>query len=389
MNNRSPNLQIVNGIGNVDVNSTPSVTFVTPRRYHGIRYLCKAVNYTGGAGLTTAKITGAGNDLLTVTPTLTKGEPTVIAIVAGGAGYNIGDKFKITNDATGTGATFTVSAVGGGGAVTAATYDAGSATASPIEPSTLLTKLDVNVESVSQRNISIDSYLRLYMARGLYPKLGELPIVFTEDERNFLGVNDANAFDLHGGQKFEHFLAISANVVKPGLTATQEWDDRRNYVSRKGNSVPLIDPIRYRETQIDLAVGDNDFDHNKIPIGKMPIQRIWLLGATPGNLSKLIVESDGQKRLEGQVADLNARYEKLGYHMGSPNWLNTNWAASNALKAAFNQPRYFDAAYIPDSDGRPGERLFVKSEFKMFITSAVAQKCRVVLELAPGGYKSK
>lgn len=74
-------------------------------------------NYTGGAGLATQRIVGAGNNDLTVTPAITNGVITALAVVAGGTAYKVGDTFSIT-DSTGTGAYGTVLTVNAGAVLT-------------------------------------------------------------------------------------------------------------------------------------------------------------------------------------------------------------------------------------------------------------------------------
>src|SRR4051812_14998015 len=107
-------IQEINGINGVSANGNAVINMDVNKRYHRNVLQTSAINYTGGTGLATVKITGAGNNNLTVTPTVVNGVITAVAVVAGGTGYTTGDTITIT-DATGSGFVGTVTAGGGGG----------------------------------------------------------------------------------------------------------------------------------------------------------------------------------------------------------------------------------------------------------------------------------
>lgn len=75
-------------------------------------------NYTGGVGLATQRIVGAGANDLTVTPTIVNGVMTAVAVVAGGTAYKVGDTFTPI-DSTGTGSFCTVLTINAGAVLTA------------------------------------------------------------------------------------------------------------------------------------------------------------------------------------------------------------------------------------------------------------------------------
>ncbi len=364
-------------------------------RFHRLKGFCVAVNYTGGVGLTTTKLSGGGNNALTVTPTIQNanaaagggglgGQVTAVAIVAGGAGYAVNDTFTII-DATGTGFIGTVTAVAGG-AVTAAAVTVGG-TASPINPVSFFATFLLKVKNAPFRNLSILDYLRVCNVRGIYPVLGELPMNFTESKRNFLQINDATSWDLIGGEKFEIQFKINPNLLSPGFTMQYESDFIRNGIPSGNGGVTLFrNPIKYRSTTVNLNAGDNLFNSTTLNTSGEPILRMWLAGSNPGNISVLQVKADSDIKLDGPMIENLNFYEEYGYEFGLGAFLNTNYSTSNKLIGQYNPVSYFDGAYIADVDGRLNEALSYSSELAIKITSLVQQTCDIVLETCPGDY---
>lgn len=380
LGNLSPNIvQLTDIAGGGSANQNGSITCPVDCRYLGIKLFPQAVNYTGGTGLTTVKVTGAGNDNLTLTPTLTAGyEPTTAAVVAGGTGYTTGDIVRIV-DATGTGAQYTVTA--NAGVVSAVVYVANSATASPIDPANYFASIALDVAGVSSfRGVATKFYSMLDQALGAYPRLGELPIRMIDPDRNHLQDNDLTAWDLVGAKTFTIRFRTAANLVKPTLAATRIFDNQRNFIDQGGGKVVLFNrPIKYVEQVVDLKAGITPIT-NLTLIGDL--QRLWVLGDTPGNITQMEV-TDGTKRFDLSYAEMLAHYGEYGIRLGQPDWTNQSYATSNALKAAINPIHYFDFAYIPDADGRTSKKLKPVSNLTLNITSAVAQKATLLIESAP------
>jgi len=359
----------------------------------GVVFALAAVNYTGAAGMATAKVTGGGNNALTLTPTISAAyEPTAAVVVAGGAGYGVGDIVNLLNDATGAGAQYTVSAVNAG-VVTAVTYVPGSAIATAIDATKFFTGQNgvvgnprVDVAKKPMRNVPADSYIRRSQAVGLNPALGELPIDFAEVERNWLIQSTNTAFDLTDGTIMQVSLPVG-NVVKPSITGYMDWDGFPNTRTVNGQTSRVSNPIKWSEIPVALAAGDTPLNDTNFAIGNEPIQRMWFLGANAGNITKLYVEVDGDIKMNLPVSQINQRYQRYGFQFGRPNYVNQNIAGSNIIKAALSPISYFDAAILPDFDQRFDRRLVFGSNLKVTVTSAVAQQCRVLIETAPGGWQ--
>jgi hypothetical protein len=375
-------IEPVVGLSALAVNANGGVNAPTRVRYHRLKGKCVAVNYTGGVGLVTKHLTGNGNDDCRATPTIVNGQVTACAVAAGGTGYATGDTITLV-DATGQGCVLTVTAAAG--AVTALAVTNGGA-ASPIDPVNFFASLTLKVKNAPFRAVSLGSLKRILNVRRIYPALGELIIEFTEFRRNMLQYNDSTSWDLLNGEKFEIQWKTLATLVNPNFTLEYEYDLQPNVVpDGKGGSARFRNPIKYRETTINLNVGDNFFNRETLNTGGEPIQRMWFLGATPGNITYLQVKSDSDIKLDGQVADINEMYEKYEFTFGRGDFLNFNYAGSNTLKGQYNPVSYFDAGFIADLDGRLNEAL-VYSKLDVKITSAVQQQCTVLIESAPGDF---
>jgi hypothetical protein len=374
-------VNFINGITGVAAGGNAIVNMPVNVRMHRLVLQCAAINYTGGTGLATVKITGAGNNAATVTPTIVNGVPTAIAVVAGGAGYVTGDTLTFT-DATGTGFVGTVTAAAG--AVTAVAVTV-AGTASPVSPATFFSSIQQIVNGVIIRDITPDNILKIVQAQGYYPSLGELPLLYTTPGRNFVQRNDVTSWDLFGQSTYSIKMNISATVSLPSLVGIQEFDYQRNVKpSADGKSeVPFLEPVSQHQFTWPIVSGRNDI--TTLPYD-FPITRMWLQGSTPGNISQVEVYQDGNKVFEATDAQIEQIYQEYGFTFGRPDWFNTTYAGSNAVKAAYNPPAYFDNAFVADPDGRWSKRLSVANNLILRVYSGVAQTLTIVQEAMPGQY---
>lgn len=383
--NRSRYIQFISGIQGIAAGSNATINMGMGRRYHRLKFQCQGViAYTGGTGLTTDALRSASKKAtgLTVTPTLSSGLPTALTVVSGGTNWNVGDTFVITNDSTGFGGVGTVLTVNASNVALTASFSA----AGPLDPTKFFTSVRLVVNGTTVRDVSPDTLLRLAVARGSLPAYGELPIDFTEPTRNFLQNNDVTAWDMVGQNTFEILLGISTSVLSPNLTGSQEFDYLRNgFSDNKGNFVAINNQIKYREQSFNVGSGTTDINALSY-VGA--IQRLWLLGSSPNNIYRLEVYQDGEKRLEATQEQLIEMYQSYNYEFGRANWwnLNQNGVQSLLSYADVAPLNYFDAAFIPDVDGRLSDALLVSSELIVRVFSNVAQTVKVVMETAPGGY---
>src|SRR4051812_35128726 len=252
-------IQEINGINGVSANGNAVINMDVNKRYHRNVLQTSAINYTGGTGLATVKITGAGNNNLTVTPTVVNGVITAVAVVAGGTGYTTGDTITIT-DATGSGFVGTVTA---GGGVVSAVAVTSTGTASPTNPVTVLSSLQQTVNGVIIRDISVDSICRVINANGIFPALGELPLYYTDPADNVNQLNEVTSWDMFGQSTFTIKTLIASTASLPALSGLQEFDNFRNVRPTPSGGVPFLQPIAMHEYSFNVIAGLNKI--NTIP----------------------------------------------------------------------------------------------------------------------------
>lgn len=385
LENRGRLINFINGITGVQAGGNAVVNMPVNQRYHRLIFQCAGVNYTGGTGATITKITGTGTSA-TGTLTVVNGVVTAIAIVAGGSGWTVGDTFTIA-DATGAGFVGTAATVTGGppGALATATVTVGG-TASPISPITFFTGIKQLVNGVNMRDITVDSIMRLNMANGNYPALGELALYYTPPWRNVNQQNEVTSWDLFGQSTFQLQLQIAPTVSQPSLIGIQEFDYMRNVrPDGKGGSVPFLNPTSQHQFSWPIVAGRNDI--NTLPFD-FPISRMWLLGSVAGAITQVEVYQDGNKIAEFTSAQLKQAYDEYSFEFGNPDYINQNWATNSTIKGAYAQPIYFDAAYISDPDQRWWKALKCSNSMILRVYSSVAQTLTIVQETLPGSFSA-
>jgi hypothetical protein len=377
---------LASGIQGVAANGLASLNMPTNARYHEIDLQCVAVNYTGGTGLATTALTGSGSGA-TVTFTSTNGVPGTISIASGGSGYAANDTFSVT-DATGTGGVFKVLTVSSG-AIATAQYNAGTATASPINPASLLTSLKLVVNGVSVRDISPLYALMIAQANGINPALGDLPLLFSEPWDTVLGKsNTALSWDMIGQQTFQIFFQIASGYLLPGVTANQIYDYQRNQRTPAGGTTPVpnLEPVSHHFFSVPIvgSAGGTVNPVVQVPFN-YPIRRIWFIGSSAGNLTNLELLQDNNPRLQSTVKELNQFYARYGFKFGLADYTNQNQTSQKPL--GLNPLNYFDAAFISDFDNRYRKALRCVSSLTINVTSTATQQLNIIVESLPGAYQ--
>lgn len=377
-------INFITGITGVQAGGQAIVNMPVNARYHRLTFQCSAVNYTGGTALATLKITGAGNNDATTTLTVVNGVITAAAVVAGGTGYVTGDIITPV-DATGTGARLTVTAAAG--AVTALAVTVGG-TASPINPASLVTGMKLLVNGVNMRDIIPANILKIAIANGYLPTLGELPVFFTEPWRNLLGHNETTSWDTFGQATFQLQISIAATVSLPNLVGVQEFDYQRNArpsTTKPGTSDLFLQPVSQHQFSWPIVAGRNDI--NNLPFS-YPISRLWIYGTIANQITQLEIYQDNNKVFEATEDQLKQMFKEYGFQFGQPNFVNSNWSTSAALQGAYVEPIYFDSAFISDPDQRVFKALACANSFVVRVYSAQAQAITFVMEMLPGQYSS-
>lgn len=379
--NRGRLINFINGITGVVAGGQAVVNMPVNQRYHRLVFQCTAINFTGGTALAVVAVTGVGISA-TITPTITNGVIVSVAVVAGGSGYVTGDTITYV-DATGAGFVGTVTAAAG--AITAvAVTSTGTATA--VDPATFLLGIKLLVNGVNMRDINPVDILKVAMANGLQPRLGELPIYFTPPWRNVNQQNEMQSWDLFGQSTFQLQFSVSTLVSSPAFVGIQEFDYMRNVrPGPKGEQIPFLQPTAQHSFTWPIVGGRNDI--NTLPFS-YPISRMWFQGSTAGSIYQVEIYQDGNKIFEGTLEQLYEAYTEYGFWFGAPTYLVNNRSTVTNLQAQFALPRSYDAAFISDVDQRPWKALTCANALIVRIYSTVAQNLTIVQETLPGSFQS-
>ncbi len=411
-NNKGRLINSINGIQGVAAGGQALANLQVGLRVHRQTYQCTAVNYTAP----TVVLIGAGTYNATLTPTVTNGVITAVAITTAGSGMSnatytsAGGGVQIT-DATGVGAQLSI--VVSGGAVTSVAIVSGG-TPGPISPSVMCGVVKQSVNGTIMRDITADQILRIAIANGYVPNFGELPIFYTEPWRKASRAAKITSWDLAGQSSFTTQFQIANGITTPGLAGSIEFDYGRNGPTVNGKFTPVLQPVTQHSYSQQLAVGQNSI--TTIPITS-PILRMWILGATPGAIYQAEIDQDSQKPMESTYVQMAEMYAPYGFqtgdvYQGQNGNGNNGWGGSSGPgntgvisstyqqvatstpngplnKAGFiagNGVFPFDYAYISDPDQSIFNALRVANSLVVKLWSSVAQNCTIVVEALPGKY---
>lgn len=384
--NKSRIIQLLTGITGVASPGNAIVNIPTNQRYHRIVLQCTAVNYTAPVA---AMPSAAGGTPATFTVTVVNRAISAIAIATAGSGQTPGTYNMVITDPTGVGAAATV-VVAGGGTVTATPTVTNPGIASPINPVDMLDVLQQQVNGVMIRDVTPDQIMRNVQGTGYDPQLGELPLYYTNPQRNMLQQNEVTSWDMFGQSTFQIRFGIKPNLLSPGITGIMEFDYMRNVMDgADGKPIPFLQPVSKHAFTFPLNVGENVL--TTLPIA-YPIIRLWFLcrdnntGAIISAIDYVSIYQDNNKVLEGTKRQVNQAANEYGFVFGEADWLNTTYPTSDVLKRAYNAPSYYETAYFADIDQRWWKALKVLNQLQVRVTVSQACQLTILQETMPGAY---
>lgn len=316
---RNPNANFgvqVEPIAGITVTST-QVTYQqnSDRRYHANLHQVTAINYTGGVASAITKVTGAGTGGTAIIAVSAFQIPLTAGTIAGTMlGYVTGDIVSIA-DATGAGATWTVTATGG--SITALALVANSATPTAIDPRLVIGNVYVTVgttnviESTCQYEM-FRWFLNRNFMQSSVPSIGQFPIFFRENWRNFTG-SRANTWDMAGQGVFSTKFNINPGYQQVNVQGVMIYDYIRNttageidqvtyqgYLNAGNAPAPALKIISRQILTMTMTGGNYIMPTGNIPTG-WPILRLHFFPGTPGQISQVFMKSDSDTRLQGWV----------------------------------------------------------------------------------------
>jgi len=200
---------------------------------------------------------------------------------------------------------------------------------------------------------------------------GELTIDYVKPSAEFTANPDITIFDLWGQSVLQLQMPITPNITSPGLTGVYEFDadiGLRNTAVINGRTVPVLQPIARHAQSFAVPAGSALFSITTVPFlinptTPLPILRLWFQEQTPGNITQIEIDQDGNKIVQLTAAQLRQMYRDYGF---------------NVL--------IFGADYIADYNRRISNALRCQQNLVVWVSSAVSQQITIIRETLPGAY---
>ena len=354
---------LITGIQGVSAGGQASINMAVNQRIHGENFQCTGIAWDSATKVT---VTGSGGGTGAVlTPTITSGVITGVAITNGGSGYSGTITVSVADGVYGTNLfAANITATQSGGAINAVTVVSGGVV-SPVPVERFFTSFKHLVNGTIMRDISALEILSIaatnlqvpfkHSTSGLadpfagatfpWPSgdanssanpfvIGQLPIYFTEPWRKIVNHDTATSWDLFGQSTYQILAGITANITSPGLTGTYDFDYLRNALRNKqGTSTLFLKPVKQHSFTFNVPAGM--YDVTTLPV-TFPINRLWIYGATSLPY-QVELYADGNKVLEGtteQVKQVLRDYAFNTIPFNLPCVFDKNQRLGDALKIA-------------------------------------------------------
>jgi len=202
-------------------------------------------------------------------------------------------------------------------------------------------------------------------------EIGQLSIYYVSPSRRFTERPEITVFDLWGQSVLQLQMPITANITSPGLVGDYEFDSDitlRNSVVVSGVSQPVLQPIAQHAQTFTVPAGAALFSITTVPFllspnVPLPILRLWMQESTPGNITQIEIDQDGNKIVQFTAAQMRQMYRDYGFNVN-----------------------IFGAEFIADIDQRIQKALRCQQNLVVWIASAVTQQITIVRETLPGAY---
>lgn len=363
-------IQTIPGIQGVAAGGSAQVQINPNRRIFNLNFQCTGIAYTTPSVTLPAS---AGGTRATFTATVVQGVITAVAIATAGSGQTPGTYTAVVTNPDGGNYSANITiVVAGGGTVTATpTVLSGGVSAAVPIGTFFAGQILQTVGGVNMRDITATQIASIAAYNGTNYALGELTIYYVEPCRRFTEAPDATVWDLWGQSVLQLQMPITSGITSPGLVGTYEFDADialRRMVNSSAGPVPLLQPIAQHSQSFPVPAGASLFSITTIPFlirpgVPLPILRLYCLGGTPGSITNMEVDQDGNKIVQLSQAQYQQQYGEYGFNTA-----------------------IFDTTLTPDKDQRIWRALRCLNALILYVASSVTQQVVVIRETLPGGY---
>lgn len=229
------------------------------------------------------------------------------------------------------------------------------------------------VGGINMRDLNATQIKQIALAddRSQAWDLGQLSIYYVSPARRFTQQPEITVFDLWGQSILQLQMPITANITSPGMVGDYEFDadtTLRNQVNNNGVATPVLQPIAQHAQSFPVPAGSGLFSITTVPFllapnTPLPILRLWISEQTPGNITQIEIDQDGNKIVQFTAAQVKQMYRDYGFNVN-----------------------IFGAQFIADLDQRIAKALRCQQNLVVWVASAVTQNITIIRETLPGAY---
>jgi len=255
----------------------------------------------------------------------------------------------------------------------------------------VITHVRLLVGGVVIRDIDTVDIMKLCNLNGYIPRLGELPIFFTEPFLTGGQINepsDVTSWDMWGQTTFQVQLTISGGATTPAVTGWMEFDFAENLDSDGPNANRILQIVSQKAFSYPTAAAQNTITTQPI---NFPIRRI-LMKVAAGTITQIQAKQDGNIIANFQTLEqMKQCYRQYGFRFQQEDFIqfqNATGPAPLAVYPTLETPSYFSGALIFDVDARLWKDLKVAQNLILYITTSDATTLTLIQESVPNAYAS-
>jgi hypothetical protein len=258
-----------------------------------------------------------------------------------------------------------------------------------VAAASVITNVRILVNGVVIRDLATTDLMKLCFLNGYIPRLGELPLFFTEPFLTGGQINepsDVTAWDMFGQSTFQIQLTISGSATTPAVTGWSEFDFIENAVDKDG--VKVLQIVSQKSFSYPTAAAQNTITTQPI---NFPIRRI-LMRVGAGTITQIQAKQDGNIVANFQTLEqMKQAYRQYGFKFQQEDFIqfqNATGPAALSVYPTLETPSYFGGALIFDVDARLWKDLKVAQNLLLYITTSNATTLTLVQESVPRAYAS-
>ena len=229
----------------------------------------------------------------------------------------------------------------------------------------------VNMRDINATQIKAAAYADVSSASVAWAT-GQLTIDYVRGSQRFTPQPEINVFDLWGQSILQLQMPITPNITSPGLVGVYEFDQditlRNVTVGANGAQTPVLQPIAQHAQTFPVPAGASLFSITTVPFllspnVPLPILGLYMQESSPGNITQIEIDQDGNKIIQLTQAQIQEMYAEYGFNVN-----------------------IFGALFRPDLNRRISAALRCQQNLVIWVASAVSQNITIIRETLPGAY---